>query len=417
MDGFKHPKGYYPLFWAFLLERAGYYGMRALVVVFMIKVLSLNTEKADNIYGWFLGAYLATPFLFSYLSDRLVGVKRSAVFSCALMAIGMVLLSLSSVFGSVLWLYSGLVVVAVGQGFFKLPMYVMIGDLYEDKNDPRRDSGFTLMLVAINVGAMIAPVVCGYLGERVSWSSGFLMAGLFCLSALPLVRMAKDFKYKKKKGISVGEKRNIYAMIVLAFFALVIWNIITNYSDTLNFVFKNSVGQYLVYGWTISSAWLPAGTVIISIAMAPLFAWLWVWLDKRGKNISTVGKLIVGFAVASFSFVVLYFVFLSYQRTGSINLWLLMFATVISSSAEYLVYPVALSLATKLSPAKIATVTLGVWFLIGTLGGTVSNMLMPEYEPGRELWIFTKPVLICVGAVIALFFIIKPLKRWMKDVH
>jgi len=113
----------------------------------------------------------------------------------------------------------------------------------------------------------------------------------------------------------------------------------------------------------------------------------------------------------------LYFVFLSYQRTGSINLWLLMFATVISSSAEFLVSPIALSLATKLSPAKIAAFTLGVWFLIGTLGGTISNMLMPKYDAGHELWIFTKPVLMCVGAGLALFFMIKPLKRWMKDVH
>ncbi len=413
MNGFSHPKGYYPLFSAFMLERAGYYGIRTLLMIFMIKVLTLDPVKANDIHSWFILSLYFTPFLFGYVADSMVGIKRSAVISCAVIALGTVLISMSSVFVQPAWLYTGLIVIAVAQGFLRPSLYTMVGGLYKDKNDARRDSGFTLILIAVNIGAFFAPVICGYLGERVSWSAGFLMAGIFCLSAMPLLAKAKDFTYPKRAKLTSAEEKGLLAILVLGLFALLAWSAVTSYSDFISYIFVNSSG----YAMEKLQFWMPVSIMLAGVLLAPLFAWLWVWLDKKGRNISTIGKLIFGFITVSLSFLVFYLVLLIYQRTGFMSIWMLVLASVISSMAEFFIVPIAMSCVTKLSPAKISALVIGTWLMLAYPVRKLVIILMPEYGRMNELWLFAIPVLICVVCVAILFFAAKPIRRWMGNVQ
>lgn len=413
MNGFSHPKGYYPLFGAFMLERAGYYGVRALLMVFMIKVLSLDPERTSNIHNWFVMSIYFTPFLFGYLADSVVGIKRSAILSCAVLALSAIMMSLSSVSMQPVLLYIGLAMMVIAQGFFRPSLYTMLGGLYKEKNDSRRDSGFTLILIAVNVGAFAAPAICGYLGERVSWSAGFLMAGLFCLSALPLVRKVKDFSYPKKSGLTAKEEKGLLAILVIGLFALLAWSMVSSYADFISFIFVNSAGSNIER----FQFWLPVSAILSGLLLAPLFAWLWVWLDNKGKGVNTFVKFIAGFVTASVGFLLFYLVLLLYQRTGSMNIWLLVLATVVSSAAEFFIAPIALSCVTKLSPAKISAFVIGTWLMLAYPVRKLVIILMPDYGNMSEFWLFAIPILLCLLCVSALFFAGKPIRRWMGNVQ
>jgi proton-dependent oligopeptide transporter, POT family len=411
MNGFIHPKGYYNLFGTLLLERAAYYGMRSLIMIYMIYSLGLDNETAGGIYGLLIGGIVIAPFVFGYFAD-LIGIKRSTILACAIAALGTIFLSISSYLMNIIWVYIGLALFVVAQGFFKPSVYVLLGGLYEDKNDPRRDSGFTLMFLAINIGAFIAPFICGTLGEKYSWSLGFLIAGLFSLSAIPLLKGVKDFKYPKHKGLTEQEKKNVYALMVFAVFVAIMWSVISGYSDFIGSVLANSAGELT----SKLGFWMSILTMSIGVVLIPFFVWLWVYLHNKGKTVNTMHKFMFGFVSFSVSFMFLYFVFIIYQKTTTINIPMMAMATIFSAIAELLVAPIALSLVTKLSPAKVAAFVIGAWYATQLISRFI-NSLIPEYGTFSDVWLFILPVILCAACVVGLYLLLKPLRRWMGNVQ
>lgn len=411
MNGFKHPKGYYSLFSSFLLERAGYYGALSLLTLFMMKKLGLDYEQAGGIYGYFLIGTMLAPFLLGYFVD-LLGIKRSAIISCGAMALGTILLSMSSVALNIVWLYFGLSLLVLGQGFFKPAIYTLLGGIYQDKSDPRRDSGFTLILLAVNFGALIAPIVCGFFGEKIDLGVGFLFAGLFCMSSMFLLKKVDNLKFTKHKGLTLEEKNGIYALIVFAVFVAVIWSMIDGYSDFISSVLSNSAGELTQK----LGVWTSIISILTGIVFVPFFAWFWVHAHKKGILLSATSKFIVGFLFFSLSFILFYLVFNIYQRTAIINIPLLMLATIVSSVAELLIMPIALSYVTKLSPVKVSAFIVGLWLLLQRSGRFITN-LIPEYGKMSDEWIFAMPFILCLISVFALKLFSKPLRRWMGNVQ
>ncbi|MDR1913118.1 MAG: peptide MFS transporter, partial [Clostridiales bacterium] len=204
----QHPKGLYLLFGVEAWERFSYYGMRALLVLFMTStVIGFNDSQSAKLYGWFTGLVFLTPLIGGYLADRLIGKRRSIVIGGLLMAIGQFTLAAYDLIPPRISLFAGLTLIAVGNGFFKPNISAMVGDLYEPDDFKRRNEAFSIFYVGINLGAMIAPLICGYLGEAVAWKYGFLSAGCGMLLAL-LAYFLLQKKYLGKIGLYPAEKEN-----------------------------------------------------------------------------------------------------------------------------------------------------------------------------------------------------------------
>ena len=167
------PKGLFLLFFVEMWERFSYYGMRALLVLYMVKYLMFSTEKSSQIYGWYTGMVYLTPLLGGYIADRYLGQRKCIVIGGILMALGHFAMALPPL----PFFFGAMILLILGNGFFKPNISTVVGALYEE-NDPRRDGGFTIFYMGINVGALFSPIVCGILGEKIGWHYGFGAAGV-----------------------------------------------------------------------------------------------------------------------------------------------------------------------------------------------------------------------------------------------
>jgi POT family proton-dependent oligopeptide transporter len=167
------PKGLFLLFFVEMWERFSYYGMRALLVLYMIKFLQFSTEKSGQIYGWYTGMVYLTPLIGGYISDRYLGQRKAILIGGILMALG----HFTMAFPALPFFFTALILLILGNGFFKPNISTVVGSLYEP-NDPRRDAGFTIFYMGINLGAFFSPLVCSTLGEEVGWHWGFGAAGV-----------------------------------------------------------------------------------------------------------------------------------------------------------------------------------------------------------------------------------------------
>ncbi len=167
------PKGLFLLFFVEMWERFSYYGMRALLMLYMVGPLMFSTEKASHVYGWYTGLVYLTPLLGGYIADRYLGQRKAIVVGAVLMALG----HFAMAFPALPFFFGAMILLILGNGFFKPNISTVVGRLYEE-NDPRRDGGFTIFYMGINVGAFFSPLVCGALGEKVGWHYGFGAAGV-----------------------------------------------------------------------------------------------------------------------------------------------------------------------------------------------------------------------------------------------
>jgi len=167
------PKGLFLLFFVEMWERFSYYGMRALLVLYMVDFLRFSTEKSSHIFGWYTGLVYLTPLLGGYIADRYMGQRKAIVVGGTLMALG----HFAMAFPPIPFFFGAMILLIMGNGFFKPNISTVVGSLYEE-NDPRRDGGFTIFYMGINLGAMFSPLVCSTLGEKVGWHWGFGAAGV-----------------------------------------------------------------------------------------------------------------------------------------------------------------------------------------------------------------------------------------------
>ncbi|MDQ3959920.1 MAG: peptide MFS transporter, partial [Pseudomonadota bacterium] len=234
------PPGLALLFVTEMWERFSYYGMRALLVLFLIGEtdrggLGWSTQAASQLYGWYTGLVYLTPIIGGYLADRYLGTHRALVIGGAVIALGHFSLALESLSG----FYAGLILLILGTGFFKPNVSTMVGQLYE-LHDPRRDAGFTIFYMGINLGALLGPLICGYLGqsEQFGWRYGFAAAGIGMVLGLFVYLFGKkrylggigDVPLRQSghdpadnQPLSREERHRIAALLIMAFFVIFFW--------------------------------------------------------------------------------------------------------------------------------------------------------------------------------------------------
>ncbi|MEE9439663.1 MAG: peptide MFS transporter [Saprospiraceae bacterium] len=414
-DLFGHPRGLFYLFFAELWERFSFYGMRALLVLYMTKQLLYNDEMSFGIFAAYMSLVYFTPLIGGVLADNYLGYRKSIFFGGLLMAFGHFFLTIETP----LFFFGSLALIIVGNGFFKPNISTFVGQLY-DKEDIRRDSGFTIFYMGINIGGAVAPLLCAWLAEIYGWHYGFMLAGIGMLVGLYFFYRGvqsnvfgevgivpnKTLYDLKVYGLDRGNLIYLSTIISVPLFALIVkynefehfivWitslAIIVAISHIYRSVDRTAKSRLLVtvyftvlmsLFWAVfeqagSSLTLFADRNVNLIGMnaaqtnsinsgyiillALPFSWLWSYLTRMGKNPSSAVKSGIGLLLLGLGFVVFASSANSVDMMGQTPMWYLLLGYFIVTVGELFISPIGLSKMTELSPTKYLAFIMGVFF-------------------------------------------------------
>jgi POT family proton-dependent oligopeptide transporter len=381
-----HPRGLAALFLTEMWERFSYYGMRAMLVLYLVQGLSWTQSRASVLYGFYTGLVWLTPILGGYIADRYWGAQKSLLVGGLVIASGHFVLAIDAMPA----FYSGLLLVALGTGLFKPNVSACVGELYAE-GDPRRDSGFTIFYMGINLGAFIGPIVTGWLRVHYGWPFGFAAAGVGMLFAV-LTLMATRKKFLGTAGLLPSAKRRaaegvapagpltkdewerVTALFVISFFVIFFWAAYEQAGNSMN-VFTAQSTRLTLGSWKLIPEWFQSIDPVILLASAPLLAILWPWLSRRGLEPSTTRKMAIGLVVMGLGFVFMIAAAQELKAGRLASPWYLVLAYAFHTWGELCLSPIGLSLVTKVAPLQIVSLMMGVWFLSNFAGNVVGGFL------------------------------------------
>ena len=329
--------------------------------------------------------------------------------------------------------YGGLSLIVIGTGLLKPNVSTLVGSLYE-KGDARRDAGFSIFYMGINLGAFIGPLIAGYLAQRVNWHAGFAAAGVGMVAGLiqyvigkkhlqpALLRLEAQPRpvathvATEKKAFSSDEWKRIGAIVVLFVFASLFWGAYEQAGSTLN-LFADRYTQLSMFGFEFPSSWFQSVPPLMVIAMAPMFAWLWIRLGSRQP--SSPAKFAYGLVFAGIGFLLLVPAGAMAQSGEGIRVspWWLVGAYFLSEVGEMCISPVGLSLVTKLSPVRIVGLMMGVWFLSNAAGNKLAGWAAGFFSTMPLPTLFGTVAGVTIVAGLILFVLVPPVKRLMGGVQ
>ena len=429
-DFLGHPKGLFVCFATEMWERFSYYGMRALLILYLTKHWEFTDATSYLIYGAYTSLVYIMPVFGGMLADQILGSKKAVTYGAILLVfghLGMTVESNEQIF------YLSLALIVSGVGFLKPNISTMVGALYEE-GDPRRDSGFTIFYMGINIGAFTATLLCGYLGEEIGWAYGFGAAGIGMLLGLFIFLWGQKYleglaeppsnKYMTKiNGISyenwayisgvvmvlvtwflvqnsqlVGQLLGgfgvifigawlLYALLkcapeerdrlivvgILILFSLIFWALFEQAGSSLNILTDRGVDR-TIFGWEVPASMFQSLNAGFIFTIAPLFALLWIALAKRNMEPSTPIKFSIGIVLVGLGFLALVYGMSSSEglQTGVIWIVLIYF---LHTLGELCLSPVGLSSVTKLSPQRIVGFMMGMWFFASAAGNYVASLI------------------------------------------
>jgi len=514
---FGHPKGLYVCFFTEMWERFSFYGMKALLLLYLTKYHLFSDEHGYNLIGAYGGLVYAMPVIGGLVADRWLGMRKAVVFGGILLVLGHLGMAIeghpaSSANGVVTrdtgalqMFYFSLALIIMGVGFLKPNISTIVGKLYAE-NDPRRDSGFSLFYAGINIGATVSGVLCGWLGETYGWGWGFGAAGIGMLAGLAnfiygqkhLRGQAEPPDPARLRERAFGPLTREYAIYLGALAGLVvIWALIQMHSlivaiipglieaspvilgmhlvsacllgGILWFMFtkctkvqrqqmfvvlafialalvfftlyEQTYGSWVLFSdrvmnhralgveWTASE--LTSLGAFFILLLAPVFAWAYPRLDRRGLNPSKPAKSAYGLILAGVAFLVLVFSARHPEANGLTNIWWFVLAYFVLETGEMLLSPIGLSAVTELSVPSVVSLMMGGWFLgtsysevLAAQLGKLSAIVIPEGEALNvaealakydALFVYSAKIGIVSGIVVLLA---TPLmKRWMHGVR
>ncbi len=430
-----HPRGLSTLFLTEMWERFSYYGMRAFLILYMTAPaaaggLGFADVDAASIYGTYTGSVWAAAILGGLVADRWLGQYRSVLIGGIIIALGHFTLA----FPPLPFFYTGLALIVVGTGLLKPNVSTLVGSLYED-GDARRDAGFSIFYMGINLGAFIGPLIAGYLAQGVDWHAGFAAAGVgMTLGLIQYVAGKKrlqpalerlDLQSGASATMAVATKpagsltplewKRIGAIVLFFIFASLFWGAYEQAGSTLN-LFADRYTRLSMFGFEFPSSWFQSVQPIFVILLAPVFAWLWVRLGPREPSSPT--KFALGLLFAGLTFLLLVPAGAAAQSGEGIRVspWWLVWAYFLSELGELCLSPVGLSVVTKLSPTRIVGLMMGVWFLSNAVGNKLAGWAAGFFStmPLSELFGTVAGVML-VSAVVV-FVLVRPMRRLMSGV-
>ena len=495
---FGHPRGLATLFFTEFWERFSYYGMRAILILFMTAPLAMggmgfDTAKAGVVYGTYTSLVYLTALPGGWLADRFLGQRRATLYGGVVIMLGHICLAIPTLPS----FYLGLALVVIGTGLLKPNVSTMVGELY-GAEDARRDAGFSIFYMGINLGAFLSPLICGWLAQseqfrgflgsvgirpESSWHWGFaaaavgmffgivqylagwkhlgqagmnpvvpddpaeqarsrrrlrngvvavvlLAAGIAILgrmgvlhvtpeglgNAFGLVLLAVTVVFfaglLSSKSWTSGERKRLITIGVLFVGAAIFWSVFEQAGSTLNLFADRSTDNRLL-GMTFPASWFQSLNAIFIVLLAPVFAWLWVRLGKR--NPSSPAKFVVGLLFVAAGFGIL--IIAARLAAAGIKvspLWLT--ATyLLHTIGELCLSPVGLSAMTKLAPARVAALMMGVWFLATSVGNYLGGRVAALYESFSLPSLFTAVTLFALAAAVVLALLVRPIERMLAS--
>lgn len=445
-----HPKGLYFLFFTEMWERFSYYGMRAIFILFMTKVLMMQDKDASEIYGSYTGLVYLTPLLGGYLCDKFLGNRRSIIVGGLLMAIGQFCMFLSASIGAeggVTIMWAGLTALIIGNGFFKPNISTMVGQLYPD-GDRRIDSAFTIFYMGINLGAFFSPLICGSMDFKWGFFAACLgmvasllsfiffqkkyliseegkeiglpvkkldmISILSIIGSIAIIFFMLNFKQMFKsetdiisyfiygamvvmpivifsdKSLNKKERSRIIVVFILAFFVIFFWGAFEQAGASLT-LFADRQTERTIFGWEMPASYFQSVNPLAVICLAPVFTILWGYLYKKKMEPSSPKKMAFGLALVAVGYLIIAIAVKGLGASEKVSMMWLFSLYIIHSMGELCLSPIGLSMVSKLAPLRLSSLMMGTWFLANAaankFAGTLSALIPPTPEPGT-----TEPV-------------------------
>ena len=436
-----HPAGLFVLFFTEMWERFSYYGMRALLVLYMTKHLISAVQDgstyvfgfgslryalesifgamtiqplASQIYGLYTGFVYLTPFFGGMLADRILGQRKTVVVGAILMAIGHFLMAMESMF------LLALLFLILGNGCFKPNISTQVGSLYP-QGDPRRDRAFTIFYMGINLGAFFSPLVCGTLGQVYGWHYGFSAAGVGMVLGLIIYLWGRPYlaqdqltrakaAHVEKAQLTPAEWKAIVGLIVVCTLNIVFWGVYEQQGNTLQ-IFADKNTDWHIFGFEMPSTWFQAINPMFIFLFAPLLNIFWGWQSRRRSEPASVTKMGIGCILLGLSFLALMLIVNGLGETARINFTWLVGCTLIYTIGELYLSPIGLSLVTKVAPARLVSMLMGMWFLSNFFGNYLAGYLGTFYEKMSHESFFLMLMTLGVAAGLAILALGKPLRK------
>jgi proton-dependent oligopeptide transporter, POT family len=433
---FGHPRGLATLFFTEMWERFSYYGMRAFLLLYMVTPASqggLGFADADgtSIYGTYTGSVWGAAILGGIVADRFLGQYRSVLLGGVIIALGHFALA----FKALAFFYSGLALIVVGTGLLKPNVSTIVGSLYPP-GDPRRDAGFSIFYMGINLGAFLGPLVAGYLAQRVGWHVGFACAGIGMTFGLVqyvlgrnrlqtaidrLEQQAKQPTASSAAGappdqgsgwsFTADEWKRIFAIVLLFVAATLFWGAYEQAGSTLT-LFADRYTRLEAFGFSFPSSWFQTVQPIFVILLSPLFAWMWIRLGPREPSVAAKFAWALGFMSMSFAVLIPAGAMAQAEGVRVSPMWLVT-AYFISELGELCLSPVGLSAVTKLAPLRILGLMMGVWFLSNSFGNKLAGYAAGFISSMPLQSLFGTVTIVLAVSAVVMVLLVKPIRGLM----
>ncbi len=422
-----HPAGLFVLFFTELWERFSYYGMRALFTIFLVaETTSQNpgfgwtNEEALWLYGWYTMLVYLAAIPGGWIADNLLGQKKMVMLGGILLCLGHGILA----FDSELSFYIGCAFIVMGVGGLKPNISSMVGGLYP-KGDERRDLGFYIFYMGINLGAFLAPLFCGWVGETYNWHYGFGLAAVgmligqityfFGQKYLVGVGELKKLSTEKKKELQQKkltpiEKDRVKVLLISFMMIIIFWGAFEQAGGLMNLYAKQKTDRILM-GFEIPASWFQALNAFFIITLAVFVGGIWMRIKSKGKEASAIFKIAVGIMIMGFGFLFMRFAASEYEFMGYSSMHWLVLAYLFHTVGELCASPVSLSYITKLAPEKYAALMMGLYFAASGLGNKLAANIGENAGDAGEKATFTGIFVFCTLFGLLVIAILKPLKR------
>lgn len=401
-----HPKGLYILFFTEMWERFSFYGMRALLVLYLVakttaqnKGLGWAQDNALQLYGWYGMLVYVMGIPGGIVADKILGQKKAVLIGGILLVLGHGILAIEAMWA----FYTGIGLIICGVGLLKPNISTMVGGLYP-KGDIRRDKGFTIFYIGINVGSLLASLIVGYVGEIYGWHKGFGLAGVGMLFGLITYCYGQKYlantgnflgkaqnevdRAAFKKPLTSREKDRIIVLLISFLIVVVFWGAYEQAGGLLNIYAQEKTNRMLL-GWQVPASWFQALNPFFIMVLGTLVASYWAKRKLAKKESSALYKMALGTIIMGLGFLFMSAATVQFKNSGSSAMYWLVLTYLFNTVGELCLSPVALSYTTKLAPAKYASLMMGVYFAMTGFGEKLAGMLGESASHWGEFNLFT----------------------------
>ncbi|NGX83557.1 peptide MFS transporter [Aequorivita sp. KMM 9714] len=424
---FGHPVGLYILFFTEMWERFSYYGMRAILVLYLVAEttsanpgLGWTNAEALSVYGWYTMFVYVASIPGGWIADKFLGQKQSVLVGGILLVAGHAILSIEEMWA----FYSGLGLIVAGVGMLKPNISTMVGGLYKD-GDIRRDKGFTIFYIGINIGAFLSSIIVGYVGETYGWHYGFGLAAIGM--ALGLIQYLVGQKHLKfvgnntnksidpeeqaamKRPLSKIEKDRMIVLFISFLLVIVFWGAFEQAGGLMNLYASEKTDRFLL-GWEVPASWFQSLNAMFIIIFGTAVAAYWAKRKLKGKISSSLFKMSIGLVIMGLGFFFMTAAAGEYNNQGSSAMYWLVLAYLFHTIGELCLSPVALSYITKLAPLKYASLMMGIYFAMTGFGNLLAGFLGQSASDLGEYTVFTGIAIFAVAFGILVLLVRRKLE-------